>query len=60
MLLTIAIILLIGAFLGFVFSKKGKEGEGAIAGAKTAGCLIVLSIFLLIAAVVVLVIFLSI
>ena len=38
---TILIILLIGAFLGFVFSRKGNELEGAVGGAKKAGCLIV-------------------
>lgn len=31
----------IGALLGFLFSKRGHEGEGAIQGAKTScGCIV--------------------
>ena len=37
MLYLLVIVLLIGALLGFIFSKKGREGEGAIDGAKKAG-----------------------
>ena len=34
MLSAIVVVLLLGAFFGFIFSKKGKESEGAVGGAK--------------------------
>ena len=52
MLSTILIILLIGAFIGFIFSRRGNEVDGAVSGAKTAGCLLVLVIVLAVAAVI--------
>lgn len=46
----IVVILLIGAFFGFIFSKKGEEGEAAVGGAKKAGCLlVVLGVLVLVA-----------
>lgn len=43
-------VVILGALLGFFFSKKGHEKEGAIQGAKTScGCLFVI-FFLLIGA----------
>ena len=42
---TIVGILLIGALLGLVFSRRGEEGDGAIQGAKKAGgCLVIVGI----------------
>ena len=50
MIATIISILLLGALLGLVFSKRGKEGDGAIQGAKTAGgCLVTIVIIGIIA-----------
>ena len=46
---TIIGVLLIGALLGLVFSKKGEEGDGAIQGAKKAGgCLVIMGILVVI------------
>ncbi len=40
MLVTILTIVAVGALIGFAFSKKGREKEGAIQGAKTScGCI---------------------
>lgn len=44
------IIILVGAGIGFVLSKKGHEREGAISGAKAAGgCLLAITIGAIIA-----------
>ncbi|MCR5463401.1 MAG: hypothetical protein K6F06_02535 [Bacteroidales bacterium] len=52
MLSAIVVVLLLGAFLGFIFSKKGKESEGAVGGAKKAGCLLVVFAFLAVIAII--------
>lgn len=46
-------IILLGALLGLVFSKRGQEGDGAIQGAKKAGgCLVVVGILVVVVIVV--------
>ena len=57
MLSAILVVLLIGAFLGFIFSRKGNEAEGAVGGAKKAGCLLVALAFLVVIAVILLILF---
>lgn len=52
MISVIVVVLLIGAFLGFIFSRKGEEGEGAVGGAKKAGCLLVVFAFLALIAII--------
>ena len=47
-LVFILVIVITGALLGFVFSKRGQEKEGAIQGAKTScGCLLALALLLI-------------
>lgn len=51
-------VLLIGALLGLVFSKRGEEGDGAIQGAKKAGgCLVVIGILVVIVVIVLIISF---
>lgn len=58
MLSAILVVLLIGAFLGFIFSRKGHEKEGAVGGAKKAGCLLVAFAFLAVIAIILLLLYL--
>lgn len=55
----IIVVLLIGAFLGFVFSGKGGEGAGAVNGAKKAGGCLVSFFVLLVIAIVIIAVLLS-
>lgn len=56
MLGIILVIVITGALIGFFFSKKGQEKEGAIQGAKfSCGCIFALLLLVIAAAVVVVV-----
>ncbi len=41
-------LMILGAMIGFLFSKKGHEKEGAIKGAKTScGCILIFTLLLI-------------
>ena len=58
-LIVLVCVMLFGALLGLIFSRRGQEGEGALRGAKKAGGCMLFFIALLVLAVIALIIIVS-